>query len=102
MNRIRHTLSSCVLMNRASSAIAISLLWSNPFMIDNNINQFQYALLIRTYTACFTEIEKTYLENNYLDKILYSEPVRDATINPFSVLKLINLLKHGVIEVRKR
>src|SRR5688572_4802734 len=92
----RHTLFSCVLMNRASSELAISLLWKNPFMIDNNVNQYQLALLIRTYMACLTDIEKNYLENKcimirnfqkpifdyacYLEKILYSEPVHDSIL----------------------
>ena len=92
----RHTLFSCVLLNRISSKIAISLLWKNPFIIDNNINNYQYATLIRTYFSCFTDVEKTYLKNNsilinnitipkfdyafYLEEIIYCESIQNSIL----------------------
>src|SRR5437667_1969188 len=92
----RITLFSCVLLNRNLSTIAIPLLWESPYMIDQNINQYQLALLVRTYVTCFTEIEKNYLRNKcvnisnyrkpifdytcYIKEILYSDPLHDSIL----------------------
>src|SRR4051794_36615709 len=62
----RNTLLSCVLVNRTMSRLGIPLLWKNPFSSDesfNTINNYQSALLMRTYLSCFTEEERKYLMN---------------------------------------
>ncbi|CAI2165383.1 4087_t:CDS:1 [Funneliformis geosporum] len=95
----RNTLFSCILVNRTICRLAIPLLWKNPFTSNDSleeINQYQSALLIRTYLACLTEDERRYLTNKgveirnfpkplfdyacFLEEMMYSCPLYNSTL----------------------
>ncbi|RGB31724.1 hypothetical protein C1646_817139 [Rhizophagus diaphanus] len=76
----RKTLFSCILVNRTMSILGIPLLWKNPFSSDesyNIINNYQTALLMRTYLSCFTEEERKYLTNKGVKIKNYQKPIFD-------------------------
>lgn len=76
----KNTLFSCILVNRTMSILGIPLLWKNPFSSDesyNTINNYQTALLMRTYLSCFTEEERKYLTNKEVKIRNYRKPIFD-------------------------
>ncbi|RIA89554.1 hypothetical protein C1645_850785 [Glomus cerebriforme] len=78
----RNTLFSCILVNRTMSILGVPLLWENPFMSNDSfdtINNYQSALLIRTYLACITEEERKYLINKGVNIRNFRKPIFDYT-----------------------
>ncbi|CAG8537368.1 2470_t:CDS:1 [Funneliformis caledonium] len=76
----RNTLFSCTLVNRTICRLAIPLLWKNPFMSNDSleeINQYKSALLIRTYLACLTEDERRYLTKKGVEIRKFPKPLFD-------------------------
>jgi hypothetical protein len=76
----RKTLFSCVLVNRTMSILGMPLLWKNPFSSDesyNTINNYQSALLMRTYLTCFTDEERKYLKNKGVKIRNFRKPIFD-------------------------
>ena len=111
----RSTLLSCILSNRTLTTIAIPLLWKNSYFIDENINQYQLALLAKSYIACFTEIEIKYLKLKnvhiynlrkplfnyaaYLEEIIYCDPLHNSILY-WILLKYRNFTKNQLISIK--
>jgi hypothetical protein len=111
----RLTLLSCILSNRTLTTIAIPILWKNPYIINENINQYQLALLAKSYIACFTEIEIKYLKvknvniynlrkplfnyASYLKELIYCEPLHNSILY-WILLEYRNFTKSQLINIK--